>query len=366
MKTAALLAPEIAEDTPLALPVKEQAKAQGLRYVSDTKPGYTRRRYGKSFVYFDQKGERIRDEGEIARIRKLAIPPAYKNVWICPYRNGHIQATGYDARGRKQYRYHPDWRAFRDSNKFNHMLKFGERLPDIRATIKQHMAERGLTRNKVLAAVVALLERTLIRVGNDEYARKNESYGLTTLRDEHVDVSGGTIRFRFKGKSNKEWNLKITDRRIANIVRACADIEGQELFKYIDDNGTVRDVTSGDVNAYLKEITGEDFTAKDFRTWTGTVLAAMALQDYEHYDSQTQAKKNVIAAIDRVSKSLGNTPTVCRKSYVHPDILTAYFDGTLIAQINSEIDETVKAHYAELKPEELLVLAFLKKRLTPA
>lgn len=362
MKTSALLD----QDIDLPLPPKEQAKAQGLRYVTDAKPGYTRRRYGKAFVYFNQAGERIRDEAEIARIRKLAIPPAYRNVWICPHKNGHIQATGTDARGRKQYRYHPDWRAYRESNKFNHILKFGERLPDIRATLKQHMSERGLTRNKVLATVVALLERTLIRVGNGEYARKNNSYGLTTLRDEHVEVSGSTIRFRFKGKSNKEWNLKVSDRRIANIVRACADIEGQELFKYIDDSGNVRDVSSGDVNAYLKEITGEDFTAKDFRTWTGTVLAAMALQDYEHYDSQAQARKNVVAAIDRVSKSLGNTPTVCRKSYVHPEILNAYFDGSLVEQINSEIDAVMQDRYADLKPEELLVLAFLKNRLTAA
>ena len=360
MKTAALLSPEPFE--PLPLPA--QAKAQGLRYVSDTRPGLTRKKRGKHFHFFYPNGEPVTDAEEIARIRKLAIPPAYTKVWICPYKNGHIQATGYDARGRKQYRYHSDWRSFRDSNKFNHILAFGDRLPDIRATVKQHMSQRGLTREKVLATVVSLLEKTLIRVGNDEYAKKNESFGLTTLRDEHVDVTGNTVRFRFKGKSNKIWNLKLTDRRIAAVVRACADIEGQELFKYVDDSGAVRDVTSGDVNAYLQEITGEAFTAKDFRTWTGTVLAAIALQDYTHYDSEAEAKKNVVAAINRVSKSLGNTPTVCRKSYVHPAIISCYLEGSLIEQITGEIDKSMQERYAQLTPEEILVLAFLKQRLT--
>lgn len=342
---------------------RQQAREQGLRYVSDTRPGYTRRRFGKHFAYFDSTGERIRDEDEIIRIRKLAIPPAYRNVWICPLKNGHIQATALDAKGRKQYRYHPDWRAARDATKFNHILAFGEALPRIRATVNQHMAQRGLSRDKVLATVVALLEKTLIRVGNDEYARKNQSYGLTTLKDEHVEVTGSTLRFRFKGKSGKEWNLKLSDRRIARVVAACADIEGQELFKYVDEEGRVRDVSSGDVNAYLREISGQPFTAKDFRTWTGTVLAAMALKGLEAFDTQARAKKYVVAAIEAVAKRLGNTPSVCRKCYVHPEILNAYLDGDLVSQLGTAIDERMDDE--GLSGDEMCVLSFLKSRLEP-
>ena len=342
---------------------RAEARSSGLRYVSDSTPGFSRRRYGKSFVFFDTAGERIRDEAEIVRIRKLAIPPAYRDVWICPHARGHIQATGIDARGRKQYRYHADWHALRGTTKFTHMLAFGEALPLIRATVTDHMAQRGLSREKVLATVVSLLEKTLIRVGNDEYARKNRSYGLTTLRDEHVEVEGSTIRFRFKGKSGKEWNLKLSDRRIAHVVRACADIEGQELFKYLADDGQARDVTSGDVNAYLQDVTGEAFTAKDFRTWTGTVLAAMALQDYRDFDTEAQAKKNVLAAIERVAKKLGNTPSVCRKSYVHPEVINAYMDGELIRQIDAEID-SMRVQRGTLTVEEVCVLNVLKKRLS--
>lgn len=342
---------------------RQQAREQGLRYVTDTRPGYTRRRFGKHFAYFDPTGERIRDDDEIIRIRKLAIPPAYRNVWICPLKNGHIQATALDAKGRKQYRYHPDWRAARDATKFNHILAFGEALPRIRAMVKQHMAQRGLSRDKVLATVVALLEKTLIRVGNDEYARKNQSYGLTTLKDEHVEVTGSTLRFRFKGKSGKEWNLKLSDRRIARVVAACADIEGQELFKYVDEEGRVRDVSSGDVNAYLREISGQPFTAKDFRTWTGTVLAAMALKGLEAFDTQTRAKKNIVEAIEAVAKRLGNTPSVCRKCYVHPEILNAYLDGDLVSQLGTAIDERMDDE--GLSGDELCVLSFLKSRLEP-
>ena len=356
MKTAALLDLDITD-------CEAQARSQGLRYVTDAKPGFTRKRYGKHFHFFDTRGERIRDEAVIARIRKLAIPPAYTKVWICPHANGHMQATGLDAKGRKQYRYHAEWRNLRDASKFSHILAFGDFLPKLRTVTAEHMSQRGLSREKVLATVVTLLERTLIRVGNDEYARTNKSYGLTTLRHNHVDVSGHTIRFRFKGKSGKEWNLKLADRRIARVVRACADIDGQELFKYIDDNGQVRDVTSGDVNAYLKSITGEAFSAKNFRTWTGTVLAAMALQDYAVYDTEAQAKKNVVAAIERVSKKLGNTPTVCRKSYIHPQVIDAYMDGSLVEQISGEIDKAFRAQYEQLTPEEILILAFLKQRL---
>ncbi len=356
MKTATLL--NLETDTQPTL------VSQNLVYVSDALPGYTRKKRGKHFLFYDCDGARITDPDEVARIRKLAIPPAYANVWICPQPRGHIQATGIDARGRKQYRYHADWRSLRDASKFSHILAFGDILPTLRATTEKHMAMRGLPRQKVLATVVALLEKTLIRVGNDEYARTNKSYGLTTLRHKHVEVSGQTIRFRFKGKSGKQWNLKLADRRIAKIVRACTDIPGQELFKYVNESGEVRDVTSCDVNAYLQEITGDTFTAKDFRTWTGTVLAAMALQDYESYDTAAQAKKNVVAAIETVSKRLGNTPTVCRKSYIHPEVINAYLDGSLIEQITGELDQSLQTRYEQLTPEEILVLAFLKQRLS--
>ena len=279
------------------------AKAEGLRYVQDTAPGYMRKLKRKTFVFYDTKGQPLTDEADIERIRKLGIPPAYKEVWICAHANGHLQATGIDARGRKQYRYHAQWRAVRDASKFHHMLAFGEALPRIRAATKTHLSERGLTRTKILATVVTLLERTMIRVGNDEYAKSNQSYGLTTMREEHVEVTGQTVRFHFKGKSGKEWNVKLTDRRIAGVIRACEEIEGHELFKYTDEGGGVHTISSGDVNRYLQEITGEHFTAKDFRTFTGTVLAALALQEYEQYDSAAQAKKQVVAAIEHVAKN---------------------------------------------------------------
>lgn len=342
------------------------AALKGLRYVNDSKPGITRKKAGKHFTFFDVNGKKVTDENEIARIRKLAIPPAYKNVWICPKANGHLQATGIDAKGRKQYRYHPDWRSVKDGVKFNHVLSFADALPVIRAAAENHMQQRKLTREKVLATVVMLLEKTMIRVGNSEYAKKNSSYGLTTLTEDHVDVTGGTVRFDFKGKSGKVWKLKLTDRRIANIIRQCEELHGQELFCFKDDDGVLHDITSGDVNDYLKEITGADFTAKDFRTWAGTKLAAMALQEYEAYDSQAQAKKNVLAAIEHVAKMLGNTPSVCRKSYIHPEVLSAYLDGSFAKQIALEINATLKQKYDRLTDEEILVLAFLKKRLAAA
>ena len=339
------------------------AKMQGLRYVTDQSPGFTRTRKGKGFLYLDTNGKQIVDTQEIARIHTLAIPPAYTQVWICPHPNVHIQATGLDARGRKQYRYHTEWRAVRDTTKFAHILAFGEALPTIRVAAQKDLAAPQLTREKVLATVVTLLEKTSIRVGNEEYAKQNHSYGLTTLRERHLEMHGDTIRFRFKGKSGKEWNVKLNDRRIAKVLRACEEIEGQELFKYKDETGTVHTISSTDVNHYLQEITGEPFTAKDYRTWTGTVLAAMALREYERYDSEAQAKKNILAAIDHVSKQLGNTPTICRKCYIHPEIITAYLDGSLVTQITQEIDASLKAKHAHLSPEEILVLTFLKKRL---
>lgn len=340
-----------------------QAKACGLRYVNDRRPGFTRRRYGRRVVYLDTKGVRIEDEKTLARIDRLAIPPAWKDVWICPFANGHIQATGTDAKGRKQYRYHADWRSVRDATKFSHILRFGEVLPRIRAAVRADMARRILSREKVLATVVYLLEKTLIRVGNDEYARTNKSYGLTTLKDEHVSVKGQSVRFRFRGKSGKAWNLKLSDRRAAAVIRRLQDLGEQELFAWVDEAGRVHDVTSSDVNAYLKEISGEAVTAKDFRTFTGTVLAALALQAFDAFETQTEAKRNLKAAIEEVARRLGNTPAVCRKGYVHPEVINAYLNGALSQQIVDEIDAELR-EAAELNPDEVMVLGFLKKRLS--
>ena len=344
--------------------VSKQDMAQlKLRYVDDHKPGITRKLRGTKFIYHDAAGNQIRDPEEIKRINSLGIPPAYQRVWICPHPNGHIQAVGYDAKNRKQYRYHANWRLMRDTNKFEHIISFGEKLSEIRARIKHDLAKKNLPKEKVLAAVVKLLEVSLIRVGNEQYAKDNNSYGLTTLQRKHVEVEGNKISFEFMGKSGKKWNLSVNDRRIAAITKRCAEIPGHELFKYIDKDGTRHDITSGHVNEYLHEIAGAEFTAKDFRTWAGTVLAAMALKEYEKFDSAAAAKKNVVAAIDNVAKQLGNTRSICRKCYIHPEVLNAYIDGELADTISQEIDETVKSGFAHLSDEEIIVLAFLKKRL---
>ncbi|MEA1831001.1 DNA topoisomerase IB [Methylobacterium durans] len=345
---------------------REAAEEAGLRYVDDGMPGLTRRKSGKGFSYRDAKGQPVRDAKTLARIRSLAIPPAYTEVWICPRANGHIQATGRDAKGRKQYRYHPDFREARESSKFSHIMAFAGALPGIRARIDQDMRRTGLPREKVLATVVHLLESTLIRVGNDDYARANKSYGLTTLRDPHVRIEGSDLTFRFKGKSGKTWNLSVKDRRIARIVKACQDLPGQELFQYIDEAGERRDVTSADVNAYLREITGQDITAKDFRTWAGTVLAALALQEFETFDCQAKAKKNVRTAIESVAARLGNTPTICRKCYIHPQILDGYLEGDLLLQIQDAVETELCEELNRLKPEEAAVLSLLRTRLEAA
>jgi DNA topoisomerase-1 len=342
---------------------REAAEAAGLVYVSDDERGIRRERKGDGFVYFRPNGEPLKDEATLERIRKLAIPPAYEDVWICPRANGHLQATGRDARGRKQYRYHPQFREVRESTKYEHMMEFAKALPDIRAKLAEHMALRGLPREKVLATVVHLLETTLIRVGNDDYAKENKSYGLTTLRNPHVKVEGSELRFQFKGKSGKQWRLQVKDRRIAKIIRACQDLPGQRLFQYRDEDGEVREVTSADVNAYLKEVTGRDITAKDFRTWAGTVMAALALQEFEAFDSKATQKKNLKEAIERVSSRLGNTPTICRKCYVHPEVLNAYIEGKLLLEIKDEVEEELRRDLPRLKPEEAAVLAMLEARL---
>jgi DNA topoisomerase-1 len=343
---------------------RDAAENAGLVYVSDEEPGIRRKKVGKGFTYIRPGGAKVQDDATLKRIKSLVIPPAYTDVWICTKPNGHIQATGRDAKGRKQYRYHAAFREIRESTKFEHMFAFAKALPAIRETIDAHMKLRGLPREKVLATVVHLLETTLIRVGNSDYAKQNKSYGLTTLRDPHVEVDGAELRFQFKGKSGKSWRLAIKDRRVAKIVKACQDLPGQELFQYLDSDGQRQTVTSADVNAYLKEITGSDITAKDFRTWAGTVLAAMALSEFEHFDTQVKAKKNVRAAIEQVSSRLGNTPTICRKCYVHPEVLSIYLEGALLVEIRDEVEAELKEHLAGLRPEEAAVLTLLETRLT--
>ena len=348
---------------PVPADPREAAEAAGLVYVSDEDRGIRRERKGDGWVYYKPNGDPVTDEATIERIRKLAIPPAYEEVWICAKANGHLQATGRDARGRKQYRYHPQFREVRESTKYEHMMEFARALPAIRARLAEHMALRGLPREKVLATVVHLLETTLIRVGNDDYARDNKSYGLTTLRNPHVKVDGSELRFQFKGKSGKTWRLQLKDRRVAKIVRACQELPGQRLFQYRDEEGEVREVTSADVNAYLKEITGTDITAKDFRTWAGTVMAALALREFEAFDTKATQKKNLKAAIERVASRLGNTPTICRKCYVHPEVLNAYVEGNLLLEIKERVEEELREDLASLKPEEAAVLAMLESRL---
>jgi DNA topoisomerase I len=342
---------------------KDAAEAVGLRYVSDARPGISRKKAGRGFTYCRADRSRLVEPDVLGRIRALAVPPAWTDVWICPYADGHIQATGRDAKGRKQYRYHSRFREVRESTKYGHVVAFADALPSIREKVREHMALRGLPREKVLATVVHLLETTLIRVGNDDYAKQNNSYGLTTLKNRHVAVDGNEVRFCFIGKSGKQWSLRVRDRRIAKIIKACQELPGQELIQYVDQDGNCRDVSSTDVNDYLREITGEDITAKDFRTWAGTVLAAMALNELESFDNAAQAKRNLRAAIEKVSARLGNTPTICRKCYVHPEVLNAYMDGNLVLELKSKAESELRSGLENLKPEEAAVLALLRNRL---
>ena len=342
---------------------RDAAETAGLSYVTDEDVGLSRHRSGKGFTYKDQDGKRITDKATIARIRHLAIPPAYRDVWICADPNGHIQATGRDDKGRKQYRYHPAFREVRESVKYEHVTAFAAALPSIRAAVDKHMALPGLPREKVLATVVHLLERTLIRVGNEGYVKENKSFGLTTLRNRHVDIHGTALHFEFKGKSNKMWRIDVRDRRVAKIMRACQELPGQHLFQYVDHDKHRHAISSHDVNAYLHEISGRNITAKDFRTWHGTVLAALALHEFETFDSAAKAKKNVRAAIERVSSRLGNTATICRKCYVHPEILNSYMSGELLLEIKQEVDAELRDHLTDLRPEEAAVLAMLEGRL---
>ena len=316
------------------------ARAAGLRYVTDARPGIRREAAALGFVFRRPDGRRIRSDAELKRILALAVPPAWTDVWICPDPRGHLQATGRDARGRKQHRYHRRWRACRDAKKFRRMVEFARALPAIRRRVTRDLAQPGLPRTKVLAAIIELLAKTLIRVGNEEYARQNRSYGLTTLRNRHVRVRGGVVRFAFTGKSGVKHAIDVEDRALAKVVRGCRDLPGLEVFQYLDEHGRVRDVKSADVNGYLQEITGRNFTAKDFRTWAGTVLACVALLKLEKPSTQAVAKRNALVAIDAVAGVLGNTRAVCRSSYILPTVIDAYRDGAM-RTIRSRLDALV-------------------------
>ena len=313
----------------------ESASIAGLRYSLAEGPGITRRQHGKTFRYFRPDHRELKDPNELRRIRGLVIPPAWKDVWINPNANGHLQAVGRDARGRKQYRYHPEYRKVRDQTKFSRMLAFGNALEKIRERVEKDLALPGLPKEKVLATIVRLLETTCMRIGNDEYAKENSSYGLTTLRDNHVEISGPKLRFKFRGKSGQHQDIELSDGRLAKIVKQCRDLPGWELFQYMDSSGNHCRIDSSDVNQYLKDITGEDFTAKDFRTWGGTGLAALAFEEIGKVESQSDAKKNVVEVVKRVAKALGNRPATCKKYYVHPAIIDAYTTGQLFDELTS-------------------------------
>ncbi|WP_053143700.1 DNA topoisomerase IB [Pseudomonas sp. P97.38] len=299
-----------------------------LHYVDDTAPGITRKKLRGKFCYFDPTGQRITDAAEIQRINALVVPPAYTDVWICTDPRGHLQATGLDARGRKQYRYHPRWREVRDADKYSRMLEFGRALPRLRKRLEEILAQPGFSRDKVLATVITLLDVTLIRVGNPQYARENRSYGLTTLRNKHVEVNGSAIAFQFRGKSGVEHQITVKDRRLARIIKRCQEIPGQNLFQYLDEDGERHTVSSSDINAYLKSLTGADFTAKDYRTWAGSAAALAGLRAL-HWETETEAKKHVAEMVKQVARQLGNTPSVCRKCYIHPAVLEGFLLGTL-------------------------------------
>jgi DNA topoisomerase-1 len=308
----------------------------------------------------------IRTAADVDRITRLAVPPAWTDVWICPVANGHIQATGRDARGRKQYRYHETWRRFRDATKYERTVAFGEALPRIRARVDSDLRRPDLSRDRVLATIVRLLDTTYIRVGNEEYARENRSVGLTTMQPRHVEVDGSRLRFQFRGKGGKQHAVRVTDRRVARVITRLQDLPGQQLFQWQDDDDSVHGIESDDVNAYIREAAEEDFTAKDFRTWAGTVLAAWALQELGEHGSEAQAKRQVIEAVESVARDLGNTPAVCRRCYVHPEVIDAHLDGTLLANLERRAEETLARSLDDLSGREAAVLALLRRRLAEA
>ena len=342
---------------------RASARAAKLHYVSDEKPGISREPLREGFRYRRPDGAEITDEQEIERIRKLAIPPAYRDVWICPDPIGHLQASGRDARGRKQYRYHPRWREIRDEAKYAHMLVFGQKLPEIRAAVERDLSKPGLGRRKVIAAVIRLLEKSLARIGNEEYARDNKSFGLTTLRNRHARTKGSKLVLDFRAKHGIQQHIELQDRRLVNIVRNLQDLPGQSLFQFQDEDGTLHSLGSDDVNDYLHEVTGEDITAKDFRTWAATNLAALALGELEKFDDKAKAKKNVLRAVEAVSKMLGNTPAICRKCYIHPAIFDGYLDGSLMEGLAERAEATLERHDHALTADEVAVTAFLSRRL---
>jgi len=331
----------------------ESARVAGLRYVSDETPGIVRKRAGRGFCYLDADGKPVTDGETLARIRSLVIPPAWTGVWICALKHGHLQAVGRDARGRKQYRYHPLYRAVRDATKFSRMAAFAAVLPAIRKRVHADLALQGLPRNKILATVVRLLERTAIRIGNEEYAKTNNSYGLTTMQNKHVDISGCKLRFRFRGKSGLVHDIELNDRKLARILRECQEIPGHELFHYIDDAGDVCRIDSDDVNSYLREITGDEFSAKDFRTFVGTAQTSLELEQIGPATSETDAKKKILEAIKSAAAKLGNKPSTCRNYYVHPAVLESYTDGRLFEAMRKVPQE---ADAFGLRREELCVV----------
>jgi len=325
-----------------------------LHYVDDTQPGIRRKTWRNRFAYFTAEGERIRDANEIKRLNALAVPPAYSDVWICADPQGHLQATGLDARGRKQYRYHPRWREVRDQDKYSRLLAFGEALPKLRRQLQATLATEGFNRDKVMATVIGLLDATLIRVGNARYARDNRSYGLTTLRNRHVEINGSAILFQFRGKSGVEHQVTIKDRRLANVLKRCLELPGQDLFQYLDENGERHRVSSSDVNAYLHELTGAEFTAKDFRTWAGSALALAVLRQL-HGEPEAEAKKQIVEMVKSVARQLGNTPAVCRKCYIHPAVLEAFIRGDLAKLPKPRIRK-------DLRAEEVALTLFLQQQ----
>ena len=343
---------------------EQSAELAGLRYVRADDLLIVRKKVGRGFSYFNANGDRITDKAEIERLKSLAIPSALTDVFMCDLPNGHLQATGRDAKRRKQYFYHPNWRKVRSQHKFNRMLLFGASLPLIRKTTAKHLRQRSLSREKVLAAVVQLLETTLIRVGNDQYAQKNRSFGLTTLRDRHVEITGDKVQFEFRGKSGVDHEIELHDSRLAKIIKQCQEIPGYEIFKYYDAEGERHFVDSADVNDYLQQITDRDFTAKDFRTWAGTLLTAMNLDEIGEFESESEAKKNITQAIKLTAKQLGNRPATCRKYYVHPGILEAYQESSLV-ELMSEA-RSLKSIPDGLNQEEIAILEIIKQNIPTA
>jgi len=345
---------------PLLHDAPAAARAAELSYATEPAPGYRRRRVGRGFAYYDADGRRIRSPEQLARLRALAIPPAWKNVWISPSSRSHIQATGEDAKGRKQYKYHPRFRAVRDAAKYAHILRFAEHLPGLRRRVRRDLRRAGLDRDKVLSALVELMQRTCVRVGNDCYALANGSYGLTTLRDRHARIRGAELRFKFKGKGGKLHEITLEDARLARLVRRCREVPGQRLFQFVDDDGKAHPVTSGDVNAYLRRATGEPFSAKDFRSWTGTMLAVHRLAASASPESERAARRQVKQALERVSTELGNTAAVCRKSYVHPSVIEQYTRGELSASIARARRAARRRPVRGLREPEAVVLHWLR------